>query len=138
MVVWLGVEIQTFILRTSRQYLKYIRPKLHSDLEYQRLKKQIIDHPKTVKRLKVWAGQKEKEGIKADPIKYEKLRQRELHRILEEYDFVVVEIDALAARIQEDFNNLVLKAADDLFDQSIWDQVAHDEVHDREAIRRPQ
>jgi hypothetical protein len=54
---------------------------------------------------------------------------------MNEYVFFVVEIDALAAKMQNIFKNMVLDAADKYFDQNIYDDIVNDDIHSEEAIR---
>jgi hypothetical protein len=135
--LWADPNIAAFSkrLRTSPLYSKFIRPKLDANPEYTRLKSRIIDHPKTVQALKKRAGESQKKELAADPAKYTRIRAEEQHKVLYDYDFVVVEIDALAAEMQGIFKDIVLKAADKYFDQNTYNEVTDDETHSEEAIK---
>lgn len=127
--LWADPNIAKFSkrLRTSPHYTEYIKPRLEGNREYMRLKSQIIDHPKTILQLKKRA--------RGDSVKYQKIREQEQYKILNEYDFVVVEIDALAAKMQGIFKKIVLDAADKYFKQYIYDDVAYDDMHSDESLR---
>jgi hypothetical protein len=135
--LWADPNIAAFSrrLRTSPFYSKVIRPKLEGNPEYMRLKRQIIDHPKTVLALKKRAGESQKKGLVADPERYARIRAEEQHKILYDYDFVVVEIDALAAEMQGIFKAIVLKAADKYFDKNIYDEVTSDDKHSKDSVK---
>ena len=135
--LWADPNISKFSrrLRTSPYYATIIKPKLESNPEYLRLKSQIIDHPKTIEQLKRRAGANKKKGLEAVPEIYQRLRAEEQHKIMNEYDFFVVEIDALAAKMQNIFRNIVLGVADKYFNQNIYDEIVNDDTHSEEAIR---
>ena len=48
---------------------------------------------------------------------------RKERKIVYQYDFFVVEMDALAAKMKNIFKNIVLDAADKYFDQNIYDNI---------------
>jgi hypothetical protein len=52
----------------------------------------LINHPKVIKELK--------RRSKGDPERYKKLRDELEYKIYHKYDFIIVEIDALAASKQ--------------------------------------
>ena len=135
--LWADPNIAKFSkrLRTSPLYASWVKPKLEGNPEYLRLKAQIINHPKTVEQLKRRAGENKRKGLIADPEKYQRLRAEEHRKIMYEYDFFVVEIDALAAKMQNIFRNMVLDAADEYYDQNIYDEIVKDDIHSKEAIR---
>lgn len=135
--LWADPNIAKFSrrLRTSPHYSTVIKPKLERNPEYLRLKSQIINHPKTVEQLKRRAGKNPRKGLEADPEVYDRLRAEEQRKIMYEYDFFVVEIDALAAKMQNIFRDIVLDAADKDFKQYIYDEIVNDDIHGKEAIR---
>lgn len=134
--LWADPNIVKFSrrLRSSPYYSRIIKPKLESNPEYSRLKSQIINHPKTVEQLKRRAGKNPRKGLEADPEVYQRLRAEEQRKIMHEYDFFVVEIDALAAKMQNIFRNIVLDAADEYYNQNIYDEIVIDDIHSTEAI----
>lgn len=54
---------------------------------------------------------------------------------MHEYDFFVVEIDALSAKMQNIFKNMVIKAADKYFNSDTYDDIVNDDIHSEEALR---
>ena len=135
--LWADPNIAKFSknLRTSPYYKSWVKPRLEGNPEYLRLKAQVIDHPKTVEQLKRRAGWNKNKGIEADPVKYAKLRAEEQQKIMHEYDFFVVEIDALSAKMQNIFKNMVIKAADKYFNRDTYDDIVNDDIHSEEALR---
>jgi hypothetical protein len=123
-----NIDKFTYKLKSNPCYLK-IKAKLQSDPYYLELKARLIDHTKVIERLK--------KKSKGDPILYRRLREELIEKI-DNIDFIIVELDALAASKQHPklLKNMVLKAVDNYFDESIYDEALNSKDHRPESIDR--
>lgn len=116
-----NIERFTRKLRTSTNYRK-IKAQLDGDPDYTALKNQLINHSKVVDRLKKKAKRYHKD--------YETLRAAELRKIAR-CDFIIYELDALAAKKHDILKTIVLDAIKEHFKEDI-----HKELLKKHKIER--
>jgi hypothetical protein len=110
-------------LRES-EYYPQIKKKLENDPKYLSLKANLINHKKIIERLTKKARiAKEKGRVENAAEYYQELRKEMIHKI-DSYDFMIVEIDALAASKTHPklLKNMVLKEVDKYFDNDVYEE----------------
>lgn len=108
-----NIERFTRKLRASKSYPQ-IKAQLNSDPDYADLKRRLINHKKVKERLQKRAKRYKKN--------YEDLRGAELKKI-SRCDFIIFELDALAAKKHETLKKIVLDAVNEHFDEDIHSEL---------------
>ncbi len=92
------------------------------------LKRGLINHPNVRERLKVKS--------KGDPEEYDRLKNELRHAIMQDYDFIIVELDAFAAQQPKLLRIMVTKSVDHYFKPSQREDVLNWPEHNPKTIKR--